>query len=182
MCPFSLKSIYSMIISWYIQAAARITISSVLWLSSIPVYACAMESSISVSGHFGISCVLAIVIVLPWKSRSTCHFEWWFSLDISQGMGFAGSLDASVFSVSRNLHSVFHSGVTIYLPTKNCETILFSVHFLQELFFVDLFDDGHCDWCEVIPCSFVWHWLNNYWCGLSFCVLLLLFLHLVRTI
>ena len=36
--------------------------------------------------------------------------------------------------------------------------------------------------CEVSPCSFVWHWFNNYWCGLSFHVLLFIILHLVRTI
>ena len=32
----------------------------------------------------------------------------------------------------------------------------FSVHPLQYLFFVDLFDNGHCDQCKVIPhCSLI---------------------------
>ena len=35
---------------------------------------------------------------------------------------------------------------------------------------------------EVVPHSFVWYWLNNYSCGLSFHVLALFFLHLVRTV
>ena len=41
------------------------------------------------------------------------------------------------------------------------------------LVFVDRFDNGHCDQCEVIPHCIDWHWFNNYWCGVSFHVLLL---------
>ena len=53
-----------------------------------------------------------------------------------------------MLSVSRNLRAVFHSGLAIYISPR---TVGGSAHPLRYLFFVDLFDDGHCDQCEVIP-------------------------------
>ena len=39
----------------------------------------------------------------------------------------------------------------------------FSPHPFQHLLFVDFFDDGHSDWCEVKPyCSFDLHFSNNW--------------------
>ena len=59
---------------------------------------------------------------------------------------------------------------------QGCRKIPLSVHLLQYLFFVALFNDGHCDQCEVIShWGFDWHWFNNYWCGASFPVLFLLY-------
>ena len=51
--------------------------------------------------------------------------------------GIAESYDSSFFSFLRNLLTLFYSGYT-------------SLHSLQHLLFVEFFDDGHSDWCEVI--------------------------------
>ena len=49
----------------------------------------------------------------------------------------------------------------------------FSPHPFQDLLFVDFFDDGHYDWCEVIShCSFDLHFSKNeqYWASFHMCV------------
>ena len=52
----------------------------------------------------------------------------------------------------------------------------FPPHPLQHLLFVDFFDDGHSDWCEVIPhCSFDLHFSNSdvehlFMCLLAICM------------
>ena len=51
--------------------------------------------------------------------------------------------------------------VSIYIP--NSASV--SPHILQHLLFVDFFDDGHSDLCEVIfHCSFDLHFSNNERC------------------
>ena len=55
--------------------------------------------------------------------------------------------------------------VSIYIP--NSASV--SPHLLQHLLFVDFFDDGHSDPCEVIfHCSFDLHFSNNEQCWASF--------------
>ena len=63
--------------------------------------------------------------------------------------GIAGSCGGFIPSFQRNLHTVLHS-VCTFLPTVQEG----STYPPQHLLFVDIFDDGHSDWCEVIPhCS-----------------------------
>ena len=85
--------------------------------------------------------------------------------------GIAGSYGCFTSSFLKNLPAVFHSGCICLYSHKQCKRIQFSLHPFQHLVFVDFFDDGPDDWCEVIPhCSFDLHFCNNEQRWASFCV------------
>ena len=68
--------------------------------------------------------------------------------------GIAGSYGSSVFSFLRNLVLFSVMAVSVYIPTNSAGGSLFSMS--SSAFIVcQFFDDGHSDWCEVIPhCGF----------------------------
>ena len=75
--------------------------------------------------------------------------------------GIAGSCGRLIPGFLRNLHPAFHNGCISLHSYEQCRRVPFAPHPLQHLLFINFFEDGHSDWCEVIPhCGFDLRWLR----------------------
>ena len=60
--------------------------------------------------------------------------------------------------------------VLIYIPTNSARDFPF-LYTLSSIYYLQIFDDGRFDWCEVIPhCSFNLNFSNSERCSASFCM------------
>ena len=82
-------------------------------------------------------------------------FELWFFSGYVPRSGIDGSYSSSVFSFLRKRHTILHSGCTSLHSHQQRNRISFFSAPSPAFVICRLFDDGHFDWCEVVPhCSF----------------------------
>ena len=133
-----------------------------LWLSDSPLYIQTTSSSIcpTADGHPGCFHVLAIVDRATVNTGVHVSFRVVAFSGYMPSNGIAESYGRFIPSFLRNLHTVLHNGCISLHSCQQCRVIPFSQH--SPAFVCRFLDDGHSDWCELIPhCTFHLNFSNN---------------------
>ena len=159
-------TIFSIIISWPIHVAPSDIISFFLKLSNIPLFICTtffFFTNSSVNGRLGCFHVLAIVNSVAVTTEVHVPFWIYDFLRIYVQKWDCWIIQQFCFCFFlRNPHILLHGGNTTVHSHQQHGNVSISPHSLQHLLFIDFFDDGHSDWCEVIPhCNFDLHFSDN---------------------
>ena len=157
LCLTSLSMIISRFMLWEIALFYSFT-----RLRNIPLYICATSLSIPLLMDTWVSSYIGYCEQCCSEHWDTCIFQIMvFCVYICQGVRLQSHMLALflVFKANSILYSTV--AVQIYIPTKS-QRISLSPHAVQHLLFVDCFNDGNSDWCEVILyCSFDLHFSDN---------------------
>ena len=117
---------------------------------------------LSVDGHLGCFHVLAIVNSAAVNMQVHVSFSRRVLSGYMPKSGVVGPYGRSMYSFLRSLHAVLHSGCTSLHSHQQCRMVPFSPHPLQHLLFVELINDGHSEWCEMVSHgSFDLHFSSN---------------------
>ena len=73
------------------------------------------------------------------------------------------------FNISKGISTLFSIMVILVWILTNSTGGFPLLYILSRMYCLQIFDDGHSDWCELIPhCTFALHFSNNQQCRASY--------------